>query len=81
MTKSFNISTTTKPNILLARAKEIAGINGANLCGDTNAGKFSGKGVKGTYRLNERSVYINITEKPWYAPWPTVESTIRSFFA
>ena len=79
MSITIRVNTTERPSTLVARA---AGIKkyGVDFKGDTTSGSFSGKGVKGTYSIQDRGVTVTITDKPVYIPWHVVESQVRAFF-
>jgi hypothetical protein len=60
--------------------------NGGTFNGSTSSGSFSGKTtigmVKGKYRcLSSNEVKITITDKPFFAPYSKIESTIREYFS
>ena len=79
MSRTIRVNTTEQPSTLVARA---AGIkkHGVDFKGDTTSGSFSGKGVKGTYSIQDRAVTVTITDKPAHIPWGLVESLVRGFF-
>jgi len=64
----------------VSEAKKVATENGATFRGDTTSGSFSGKGVKGRYKMEGKTVKVTITDKPTLAPWSTVESRVKEFF-
>jgi len=64
----------------VSEAKKVAKENGATFRGDTTSGSFSGKGVKGRYKIDGGTVKVTITDKPALAPWSTVESKVKEFF-
>ena len=78
--RTFSIKTTKNPSTLVSEARRVAKQNDATLRGDTNSGSFSGKGVKGRYTLEGKTLKVTITEKPGLASWSTVESKVRDFF-
>ena len=78
--RTFSVKTTKNPSTLVSEAKRVAKENDATLRGDTNSGSFSGKGVKGRYTLDGKTVQVTITEKPTLASWSTVESKVKEFF-
>ena len=78
--RTFSVKTTKNPSTLVSEAKRVAKENDAALRGDTNSGSFSGKGVKGRYTLDGKTVQVTITEKPTLASWSTVESKVKEFF-
>jgi hypothetical protein len=71
---------TKSPGTLVSEAKKVAEENGATFRGDTNSGSFAGKGVKGSYKIEGRTVKVTITDKPTLASWSKVESKVREFF-
>jgi len=64
----------------VSEAKKVAKENGATFRGDTTSGSFSGRGVKGRYKMEGKTVKVTITDKPTLAPWSTVESRVKEFF-
>jgi hypothetical protein len=78
--RTFNIKATKNPSTLVSEAKEVAKENNATFRGDTNSGSFSGKGVKGSYKIEGGTVQVTITDKPTLASWSTVESKVKEFF-
>lgn len=78
--RTFSINPTKNPSTLVSEAKRVAKENNATFRGDTNAGSFSGKGVKGRYKIEGRTVKVTITDKPTLASWSTVESKVKEFF-
>jgi len=78
--KTFTTTFSGSASDLINKAKNAAANAGAYFNGDEHGGDFSGKGVNGYYRVNGNIVEITITDKPFFAPWAMVESTIRSFF-
>ncbi len=78
--RTFRINTTKNPSTLVSEAKKVAKENNATFSGNTTSGSFSGKGVKGTYKIEGRTVKVTITDKPRLASWSTVESKVKEFF-
>ena len=78
--RTFSIKTTKNPSTLVSEARKVANENDATLRGDTNSGSFSGKGVKGRYTLDGKTVKVTITDKPSLASWSTIESKVKEFF-
>jgi hypothetical protein len=75
--KTFSVDTRVAPSSLLARARRVAGENGAILFGDDSSGRFAHELVKGEYRLAGQKVVVTITDKHWLVPWPVVEVRLR----
>ena len=73
------VNSTERPSTLVARAQGIKKY-GVDFKGDTTSGSFSGKGVKGTYLIQDRGVTVTITDKPALIPWGVVESQVRAIF-
>ena len=78
--RTFSIKATKSPSTLVSEAKKVAQENKATFTGDTTSGSFSGKGVKGRYKIEGGIVKITITDKPTLASWSTVESKVKEFF-
>ena len=78
--RTFSIKATKSPDTLVSEAKKVAKENGATFRGDTNSGSFSGKGVKGRYKIEGGTVQVTITDKPTLASWSKVESKVKEFF-
>lgn len=66
-----------EPGILVTRAKRAATENDAAFKGNKTSGSFSANGVKGVYRMDGKVVTVTITEKPFYVPWPMIESELK----
>jgi hypothetical protein len=80
MARTFSISTAEDPATLVDRAKRVASENGAAFEGDVTSGSFSGSGVKGEYKIEDRTVTVTITDKPFFLSWDNVESRVKGFF-
>ena len=78
--RTFSINTTKNPSTLVSEARRVARENNATFRGDTTSGSFSGKGVKGRYKIEGGTVKVTITDKPSLASWPSVESKVKEFF-
>jgi hypothetical protein len=78
--RTFSMKATKNPSTLVSEARRVAKENGATFRGDTTSGSFSGKGVKGTYKIEGGTVKVTITDKPTLASWSTVESKVKEFF-
>jgi hypothetical protein len=79
--KTFSVDTNIAPSSLLARARRVAGENGAILVGDERSGRFAHELIKGEYRLAGQKVVVTITNKHWLVPWPVVEVRLRELLA
>ena len=78
--RTFSIRATKNPNTLVSEAKKVAKENNATFRGDTTSGSFSGRGVKGRYKIEGGTVKVAITDKPTLASWSKVESKVKEFF-
>ena len=78
--RTFSIKATKSPSMLVSEAKKVAKENDASFRGDTSSGSFSGKGVKGRYKIEGGTVKVTITDKPTLASWSKVESKVKEFF-
>jgi hypothetical protein len=78
--RTFSMKTTKNPSTLVSEARRVAKENDATLRGDATSGSFSGKGVKGRYKIEGGTVKVTITDKPALASWSTVESKVKEFF-
>jgi hypothetical protein len=79
--KTYQLDTMASPSSLLARARRVAGENGATLLGDERSGRFSHEMAKGEYRMVGQRVVVTITDKHWLLPWPVVEVRLRELLA
>ncbi len=78
--RTFSIKATKNPATLVSEARKVAKENDATFSGDTTLGSFSGKGVRGRYKIEGGTVKVTITDKPSLASWSTVESKVKKFF-
>ena len=81
MAQSFSFAFAGSPADRILHARAAAQNAGASFRGDERSGNFNGHGVVGDYRIDGTQVIITITSKPFYTPWPLIESKLRSFFA
>lgn len=79
MLRTFSVVSTQEPSTLVARARRAAAENDAVFSGNEASGRFSGGGVEGVYRMDGKVVTVTIMQKPFFAPWPVVESGLKSF--
>jgi hypothetical protein len=77
--RTFSMKATKNPSTLVSEARRVAKESGATFRGDTTSGSFSGKGVKGRYKIEGGTVKVTITDKPTLASWSTVESKVKEF--
>ena len=76
MPRTFNLISAKDPGTLVAMARRAAIENDAVFRGNETSGNFSASGVKGVYRMDKKLVTVTITEKPFYVPWPLIESEL-----
>ena len=79
--RTITLVTKTAPSTLMARVKREANEHGAEFRGGEASGSFSASGFKGVYRMKDKVVTIDITEKPWYVPWALAESELKRLLA
>jgi hypothetical protein len=82
MSKMIEIPLTadTDATALMARARGEAKSAGIVLEGDDQSGRFRGT-ADGNYRVEGTNLFVEVTNKPAFAPWGMVESAIRKVFA
>jgi len=81
MAKRYQVELSQEPERFLEKAKEASAKDGINFTGDASMGTFAVLGVKGNYKIENKTALINITEKPFLIPWGVVEVMMRDFFA
>lgn len=65
----------------LAAAKRQAQNKGITLEGDASRGRFSGKGVAGSYAVTEGALVVTVHERPWYATEDRVRQELEQLLA
>lgn len=80
MTKKITVKFADSIEPLITKAKKVANANDAEFLGNTVSGSFSGKGVAGIYNVDRNQIIVKITDKPFWASWCLVESSINHFF-
>jgi uncharacterized protein (DUF697 family) len=78
--KTLEVALTADADAVVERAREAARKHGAEFTGDRFAGRFSGNGIEGHYKIEGQKAIVTIEKKPDFAPWPLVENAIRGFF-
>lgn len=81
MSHIFKVPIKKSKEQLLQDAATLLPQNGFTFVPDENGGRLSGHGFEGCIRFIGQKLEIEITKKPFIAPWSLVESKIRSFFA
>lgn len=81
MAKSFSIITTAPIKTLLLKGKEAAEQNGVMFTGDTTSGSFQGKGFAGEYRTQGKTLFVTLSQKPFFIPWSVAEAKLREFLS
>ena len=81
MSRSFSISFNEEPLELIERAKSrFADNDSIDFNGDENNGTFSAFGVSGKYDIEENTITITISKKPFIYPWRVIKKKIKNFF-
>ncbi len=80
MPESFSFPITQTPEEAVEKARAEARKRSADFEGDASGGTFNAMGVSGTYRIVGNLVEVHILQRPFYAPLPIIESTIKSMF-
>ena len=80
MSHKFKIPLTKPKEQLMQDAATLLPKNGFQFTPDTNGGKISGNGFEGRICFTETEIEVEITKKPFIAPWSLVELKIRGFF-
>jgi hypothetical protein len=63
----------------LDQIKAAATAKGVIFVGDLGGGRFSGKGLTGTYSISGSRITVLITAKPIFVSWAYIDSQLRSF--
>lgn len=78
MACDFSIPFTGSADAVLAKARGAVQSQGGTFNGDTNNGDFQvsvfGNKIVGNYTLNDQTLHINITDKPFMVPCSAIES-------
>ena len=77
MAKSFSIRMRTPIKALLHKSKEAAKQNGVMFTGDRTSGRFQGKGFVGEYRTRGETLFVTLSEKPFFIPWSVAAALVR----
>lgn len=80
MAKTIKIILKEDPEKVVDRAKKLIEYYGGSMRGYYDAGRFSCKGVSGSFAINSNMATITITDKPFLASWDLVEGKIKEFF-
>ena len=79
---NFTIPFTKSVTEILEKAKKTVESQGGNFTGDENAGNFDvnifGNTVVGSYAVNEQSLNIDISDKPFLVPCNMIENFLKS---
>jgi len=77
MARTFIIELTRPVEEMLAYARGKAAQKGALFEGDATSGRYLGKKVEGSYRVEGDRIAFTITRKPALVPWSFVELKLR----
>jgi hypothetical protein len=81
MAKTYKIKLKHDAGHFMEKAKEASRKDGISFTGDERQGDFSVLGVKGDYRIENSTAFIDIKEKPVLIPWQMVEILMHDFFS
>ena len=81
MAKSFSIIMAAPIEALLLKAKEAAEQNGVMFTGDTTSGSFQGNGFAGEYKTQGETLFVTLSQKPFFIPWSVAEAKVREFLS
>lgn len=81
MAKSFRIIMTVPIEALLLKSKESAEQNAVMFTGDTTSGSFQGRNFAGEYRTEGETLFITLSQKPFFIPWSVAEAKVREFLS
>lgn len=81
MAKSFSITMTVPIKVLLLKSKESAEQNAVMFTGDTTSGSFQGKHFAGEYRTDGETIFVTLSQKPFFIPWSVAEAKVREFLS
>lgn len=80
MSRTYRCKIKGDPGKFIARAKELARENGAEVKGDDRQGTVRVLGVTGDYLLKGKTAEITIRKKLVIYPWSLIEGQISRFF-
>jgi hypothetical protein len=80
MAKTYQIKLKHDAGHFMEKAKEASRKEGISFSGDARRGTFSVLGVKGSYKIEDSTAFIDINEKPILIPWGVVEVLMHDFF-
>jgi hypothetical protein len=78
MAQTYTFQIHGDPEVKFRQVQQLAAAKGVTLSGDSTMANFSGL-VTGSYSRSGSIVTVTITNKPFYAPWSTIESMLRDF--
>ena len=81
MAKSFSIIMSASIKALLLKCKESAEQSGVMFTGDTTSGSFQGKHFAGEYRTEGETIFVTLSQKPFFIPWSVAEAKVREFLS
>ena len=80
MSHRFKIPLTKPKGHLMQDAATLLPKNGFQFTSGTDGGRISGNGFEGSFHFVDQEMEIEITKKPFFAPWSLVEAKIRDSF-
>lgn len=80
MSKTFELKLTHDPDELIAKARSEAKDHGVEFVGDGQTGRFSGRGIEGSYLIMEDTLCVKVARKPLIMPWALIEAALKKYF-
>ncbi|MCX8049743.1 MAG: hypothetical protein N3A55_08835 [Methylohalobius sp.] len=81
MARTFQIPIKDQPEVLVSRAQQLAVSSSVHFVADKAQGRFTGRGIEGTYRFADGMLIVTVTKKPPFVTWGMVEHMLHRFFA
>ena len=78
-TFEFTVPEDTDPQALIGLARKRAREAQITLEGDEVGGSFEGA-ASGSYRVDGRTVHVEVSKKPAFVPWSMIEAGLRRAF-
>lgn len=76
----FNVQSKKNINELIKQVSDGIKANGGVFNGDVKSGFFSAMGIKGTYKVQDNIIKIEITKKPWILTENLIKTKVRDVF-
>jgi len=79
MAQTFEYTLVGDPARKLEQIKAAAAAKGIIFVGDIGGGRFSGRGLTGTYSISGSRIAVTITAKPFIVSWAYIDTQLRAF--